>query len=190
MDAEAGENAGEAERITDGDWTGTHTLPMISEQRLDRVFSSNHDRPADAPELDHGLDPGNFVVYLVNTIDRSVVRVIQSGYDFSRHVNHPVFSPDGQSIALTSDLTAVSANPMSPPIFLHSLRPYCDIFTVDIDPDDMEENQDVEKFARVTHNRYENSTPAWSVFSTHDPHAQWNLLVMEESYTLSCPYAN
>ncbi|KAF7042436.1 hypothetical protein CFC21_052042 [Triticum aestivum] len=170
MDAEAGENAGEAEQITDGDWTGTHTLPMISEQRLDRVFSSNHDRPADAPERDHGLDPGYFVV--------------------TWHVNHPVFSPDGQSIAVTSDLAAVSTNPMSPPIFLHSVRPYCDIFTVDIDPDDMEENQDVEKFARVTHNRYENSTPAWSVFSTHDPHAQWNLLVMEESYTPSCPYAN
>lgn len=153
------------------------------------MFSSNHDRPADAPERDHGLDRGHFVVYLINTIDRSVVRVIQSGYDFSRHVNHPVFSPDGQSIAVTSDLAAVSANPMSPPIFLHSVRPYCDIFTVDIDPDDMEKNQDVEKFARVTHNRYENSTPAWTVFSTHDPHAQWNLLVMEESYTLSWLYA-
>jgi len=100
-----------------------------------------------------------------------VVRVVRSGYDLSGHVNHPVFSPDGRSIAVTSDLAAVSADPMSLPTFLHSVRPYGDIFSVDIDPDDMEKNKDLEGFVRVTHSRYENSTPAWTVFSTHDPHA-------------------
>ncbi|XBI43939.1 hypothetical protein VPH35_108652 [Triticum aestivum] len=154
MDAEIGD-AGEAERITEGDWIDTHT-------------------PTDAPERDHGLDPGYFAVYLRNSIDRSMVRVFWSGYDFS-------------GIAVTADPAAVSADPMSLPIFLHSVRPYGDIFTIDIDPDDMEKNQDVEEFARVTHSRYENSTPAWTVFSTHDPHAQWNLLVME-NYTPACMY--
>ncbi|VAI53755.1 unnamed protein product [Triticum turgidum subsp. durum] len=188
MDAEIGEDGGEAERITEGDWIDTHC--QWSPDRDWIVFSSNRDRPADAPERDHGMDPGYFAVYLMNAIDYSVVRVIRSGYDFSGHVNHPVFSPDGRSIVVTADLAAVSADPMSLPLLLHSQRPYSDIFTVDIDPDDMEKNQDVEEFARVTHSRYENATPDWTVFSTHDPHAQWNLLVMEDNYTPACPYAH
>jgi Tol biopolymer transport system component len=188
MDAEVGEDAGEAERLTEGDWTDTHCQWSPNKDWI--VFSSNRDRPADAPERDHGLDPGYFAVYLMNASDRSVVRVLRSGYDLSGHVNHPVFSPDGRSIAVTADLAAVSADPISLPIFFNSVRPYGDIFTVDIDPDDMEKNQDVENFARVTHSKYENSTPAWTVFSTDDPHAQWNLLVMEDNYTPSCPYAH
>ncbi|CAD6210940.1 unnamed protein product [Miscanthus lutarioriparius] len=80
---------------------------------------------------------------------------------------------------------------MSLPTFLHSVRPYGGIFSVHIDPDDME-NKVLDRFVRVTHSRYENSTPAWTVFSAHDPHAQWkwNLLVMEDEYTPACPYAH
>ncbi|KAF2320128.1 hypothetical protein GH714_024070 [Hevea brasiliensis] len=40
------------------------------------------------------------------------------------HVNHPCFSPDGKSIAVTADLAAVSVDPISLPMFLHSVRPY------------------------------------------------------------------
>ena len=92
MDAEIGEDGGEAERITEGDWIDTHC--QWSPDRDWIVFSSNRDKPADAPERDHGMDPGYFAVYLMNAIDYSVVRVIRSGYDFSGswHVNHPVFS--------------------------------------------------------------------------------------------------
>ena len=186
-DAEFGEvGGGQVTRLTEGSWIDTHCQWSPNGNLI--VFASNRDKPADAPERDHGLDPGYFAVYLMNVTDRSVVRVIRSGYDLSGHVNHPVFSPDGRSIAVTSDLAAVSADPMSLPTFLHSVRPYGDIFTVDIDPDDMEKNKDLEGFVRVTHSRYENSTPAWTVFSTHDPHAQWNLLVMEDEYTPACPY--
>jgi Tol biopolymer transport system component len=71
-------------------------------------------------------------------------------------VNHPVFSPDGRSIAVTADLAAVSPNPISLPLFIHSVRLYGDIFVVDIDP------EDVKKFHRVTHREYEYSTPAWT----------------------------
>ncbi|KAJ1276819.1 hypothetical protein BS78_05G244700 [Paspalum vaginatum] len=123
-------------------------------------------------------------------------------------------APDGRSIAVTWDLAAVSVDPMSGvvvgpgigggeltleaslrldfsfPIFSFLLLPYGDIFSVDIDPDDLEKNGDLERFDRVTHSRYENSTPAWTVFSTHDPHAQWNLEVMEDEYTPACPYAH
>ncbi|KAM0875207.1 hypothetical protein ACQ4PT_036901 [Festuca glaucescens] len=96
MDAEVGEDAGEAERLTEGDWTDTHC--QWSPNRDWIVFSSNRDRPADAPEHYHGLDPGYFAVYLMNASDSSVVRVLRSGYDFSGHVNHPVFSPDGEAL--------------------------------------------------------------------------------------------
>ncbi|XP_066380985.1 uncharacterized protein [Miscanthus floridulus] len=191
-DAEFGEVGGgkvrQVTRLTEGNWIDTHCQWSPDGNLI--VFASNRDKPADAPERDHGLDPGYFAVYLMNVSDCSVVRVIRSGYDLSGHVNHPVFSPDGRSIAVTSDLAAVSADPMSLPTFLHSVRPYGDIFSVDIDPDDMEKNKDLDKFVRVTHSRYENSTPAWTVFSTHDPHAQWNLLVMEDEYTPACPYAH
>jgi hypothetical protein len=73
-----------------------------------------------------------------------VVRVIQSGYDIAGHVNHPVFSPDGRSIAVTADLAAVSADPISLPLFLHSVRPYGDVFSIDIDPDNINKNKEVE----------------------------------------------
>ncbi|RCV45097.1 hypothetical protein SETIT_9G425700v2, partial [Setaria italica] len=188
-DAEYGEvGGGEVTRLTEGNWIDTHCQWSPNGNLI--VFASNRDKPTNAPERDHGLDPGYFAVYLMSVSDRSVVRVIRSEYDLSGHVNHPVFSPDGRSIAVTSDLAAVSADPMSLPTFLHSVRPYGDIFSVDIDPDDIEKNKDMERFVRVTHSRYENSTPAWTVFSTHDPHAQWNLLVMEDEYTPACPYAH
>jgi hypothetical protein len=64
-------------------------------------------------------------------------------------VNHPVFSPDGRSIAVTADLAAVSPNPISLPLFIHSVRLYGDI-----DP------EDVKKFHRVTHREYDE-------YSTH-----------------------
>uniref|UniRef100_A0A0E0MLX3 Uncharacterized protein n=1 Tax=Oryza punctata TaxID=4537 RepID=A0A0E0MLX3_ORYPU len=62
----------------------------------------------------------------------------------------------------------------------------------DIDPDDIEKNRDVDAFRRVTHSRYENSTPAWTTFATDDPYAQWNVLVTNKdiiSYKPACPYA-
>uniref|UniRef100_A0A0D3FJL4 Uncharacterized protein n=1 Tax=Oryza barthii TaxID=65489 RepID=A0A0D3FJL4_9ORYZ len=92
-----------------------------------------------------------------------------------------------------ADLAAVSADPISLPLFLHSVRPYGDIFTVDIDPDDISKNRDVRAFHRVTHSRYENSTPAWTTFATDDPNAQWSTLVTTKeaaAYRPACPYAH
>ncbi|KAF2320140.1 hypothetical protein GH714_024273 [Hevea brasiliensis] len=161
---------------------------MVPNGRLD-IFSSTRDKPDDAPETDNYLDPGYFAVYLVKANDPSVVvRVIKSGDDLAGHVNHPCFSPDGKSIAVTADLAAVSVDPISLPMFLHSVRPYGDVFTVDIDPYDINKNKDVKKLNRITHSRYENSTPTWTCFATEDPNATWNLL-LKDSYTPSCPYA-
>ncbi|KAF2320152.1 hypothetical protein GH714_024665 [Hevea brasiliensis] len=84
------------------------------------VFSSTRDKPDDAPETDNYLDPGYFAV------------------------------PDGKSIAVTAEIAAVSVDPISLPMFLHSVRPYGDVFTVDIDPYDINKNKDVKKFNRIT----------------------------------------
>ncbi|KAG8649238.1 uncharacterized protein LOC110607480 [Manihot esculenta] len=185
--AEVGEYLdGTITRLTNGPWTDTHCQWSPSGDWI--VFSSTRDKPKDAPETDNGLDPGYFSVFLIKANDPSVVvRVIKSGDDLSGHVNHPFFSPDGKSIAVTSDLAAVSVDPISLPLFLHSVRPYGDVFTVDINTDDITKNKDVKKFNRITHSRYENSTPTWTMFATADPNATWNLL-LKDGYTPSCPY--
>lgn len=184
-DADVGEYAGgEVTRLTEGYSIDSHCPWSPNGDWI--VFSSNRHRPKNAPERDHGLDPGYFAVYLMNVSDRSVVRVINSWCDLAGHVNHPVFSPDGRSIAVTGS-AAVSSNPILLPVFLHSMRPYGRHR-----PGRHGERgrADVGRSVRVTHSRYESSTPAWTVFSTHDPHAQWNLLVMEDNSTLACPYAH
>ncbi|KAF2294569.1 hypothetical protein GH714_012661 [Hevea brasiliensis] len=186
-DAEVGEYGdGKITRLTNGYWTDTDCQWSPTGDWI--VFSSTRDKPKDAPETDNGLDPGYFSVFLVKANDPSVVvRVIKSGDDLAGHVNHPFFSPDGKSIAVASDLAAVSVDPISLPLFLHSVRPYGDVFTVDIDPDDLNKNKDVKKCHRITHSRYENSTPSWTMFSTDDPNAKWNLQ-LQDQYTPSCPY--
>lgn len=189
-DAEVGEYGdGTVTRLTNGPWTDTHCQWSPNGDWI--VFSSTRDKPKDAPELDNGLDPGYFAVFLVKASDPTVViRVLKSGDDVGGHVNHPVFSPDGRSIVVTADLAAVSTEPISLPLFLHSVRPYGDIFAVDIDTEDIGKNKDVKKFHRITHSRYEYSTPAWTMFATDDPNAQWNVLVKKDKYTPACPYVH
>ncbi|CAL5392248.1 unnamed protein product [Camellia sinensis] len=187
--AQSGEyGGGEITRLTNGPWTDTHCQWSPRGDWI--VFSSTRDKPKGAPEKDNGLDPGYFAVFLVKVNDPSVVvRVMASGSDVAGHVNHPFFSPDGKSIVVTADLAAVSADPVSLPLFLHSVRPYGDIFTFDIDPDNINKNKNVKKFNRITHSRYENSTATWTMFSTQDPNAAWNML-LNKAFTPSCPYAH
>ncbi|GMP50259.1 hypothetical protein CsSME_00016953 [Camellia sinensis var. sinensis] len=186
--AQSGEfGGGEITRLTNGPWTDTHCQWSPRGDWI--VFSSTRDKPEGAPESDNGLDPGYFAVFLVKANDPSVVvRVMASGSDVVGHVNHPFFSPDGKSIVVTADLAAVSVDPISLPLFLHSVRPYGDIFTFDIDSDNIYKNKNV-KFNRITHSRYENSTGTWTMFSTQDPNAAWNLL-LDKAFTPSCPYAH
>ncbi|PON35094.1 Tricorn protease [Parasponia andersonii] len=185
-DAQIGEYGdGKITRLTNGPWIDTHCQWSPSGDWI--VFSSTRDKPGYAPESDHKLDPGYFAVFLVKASDLSVVvRVVGSGSDLRGHVNHPFFSPDGKSIVVTSDLAAVSVDPISLPLVVHSARPYGDIFTFDIDPDDIFKNKDLKKFKRITHSRYENSAATWTVFSTHDQNAAWNRH-LHDDYPLSCP---
>ncbi|WOH14261.1 hypothetical protein DCAR_0933780 [Daucus carota subsp. sativus] len=193
-DAESGDfGEGEITRLTNGHWIDTHCHWSPSGDWI--VFSSTRDKPASAPESDNGLDAGYFAIYLVNPKDPSVVvRVLGSvpATDLTNplagHVNHPIFSPDGKSIVVVADLAAVSVDPISLPLVEHSVRPYGDIFTVDIDKDDIKKNQDLTKYERITHTRYENSTASWTMFSTEDPNAAWNLQ-FSGKYSPACPYA-
>ncbi|MCL7025753.1 hypothetical protein MKW94_025068 [Papaver nudicaule] len=176
-------------RLTNGDWIDTQCQWSPNGNWI--VFSSNRGKPEDAPKDDHGLDSGYFAVYLVNPNHTEVVvRVIASGNVFGAgHVNHPFFSPDGLSIVVTSDLAAVSVDPISLPIFVHSARPYGDIFTVDIDPHDIQKNRDLKTFNRLTHSRYENSTGTWTGSSPGATRAARKLLLKEEFTTaVPCPY--
>ncbi|KAI3911232.1 hypothetical protein MKW92_029605 [Papaver armeniacum] len=177
------------ERLTNGNWTDTQC--QWSPKRNWIVFSSNRDKPPGTPEKDHGLDSGYFAVYLVNPDDPAVVvRVIASGNDLGGHVNHPFFSPDGLSIVVTSDLAAVSVDPISLPIFVHSARPYGDIFTVDIDPHDIQKNEDLKMYNRLTHSRYENSTGTWTGSSPGATRAARKLLKKKDfTKAVPCPYA-
>ncbi|KAH9605423.1 hypothetical protein KSS87_001018 [Heliosperma pusillum] len=173
-------------RLTTGDWTDTHCDWSPNGKWI--VFSSTRDKPADAPLTDNNLDPGCFAVYLLALDSPDVViRVIYSGSNLYGHVNHPFFSPNGSSIVVASDLAAVSCDAVSLPLFTHSVRPYGDIFTVDIDPDNIQNNKDIPTFHRMTHSKFENSTCTWTVYSTNL--GFWNL-TLNKPHILRCPYAH
>ncbi|KAJ1277070.1 hypothetical protein BS78_05G265800 [Paspalum vaginatum] len=204
IDAEKGESAGVVQ-LTDGPWTDTHCSWSPREGCDWVVFSSSgrEPKPDGEPDLDHGLDPGYFAVYLACATGLcpgdpapAPVRVIHSAPTIAGHVNHPVFSPDMRSIVFTADLAAVSADPISMPHFTHSVRPYGDIFVVHLrDTADMAANKDILEFERVTHSRYEYSTPTWSCRfvdgggQDEDPNGRWR---MPECLDLTprCPYAH
>uniref|UniRef100_J3LUM5 Dipeptidylpeptidase IV N-terminal domain-containing protein n=1 Tax=Oryza brachyantha TaxID=4533 RepID=J3LUM5_ORYBR len=61
-------------------------------------------------------------------------------------------SPDSKSIVFTSDYAAVSAEPVSNP---HHYQPYGEIYTVSIDGSNIR---------RLTHNSFEDGTPAWTPY--------------------------
>ncbi|RZC56016.1 hypothetical protein C5167_014872 [Papaver somniferum] len=191
-------NGREPRRLTKGKWTDTHCQWSPMGDWI--VFSSTRDKPAGAPESDQGLDPGYFAVYLVKWDNPDVlVRVMTSGSDISGHVNHPCFSPDGCSIVVTADLAGVSVDPISLPLFEHSVRSYGDIFSIDLPEDHLLRYQDgnyknekhirdVKKFTRITHSKYEYYTATWTKFATQDPNRAWSMRLPAGDFTPSCPY--
>lgn len=193
-DADLGEwGEGTVTQLTDGEWVDTHCSWSPSGDWI--AFASSRDKDPKAPG--GPLDAGFFSIYLVNAGERAPdkvpkpVRVVHSSDTFIGHVNHPVFSPDMRSLVFTSDLAAVSVEPISMPIFIHSVRPYGDIFSVDLrDKDDIAKNKDIQEFHRLTHSRYEYSTPAWTEFAAVDPNEQWNMLktISDGGYKPQCPY--
>ncbi|KAI3917193.1 hypothetical protein MKW92_042572 [Papaver armeniacum] len=195
-------------RLTNGNWTDTHCQWAPKGDWI--VHSSTRDKPPGAPESDQGLDPGYFAVFLVKWNDPTVlVRVMTSGNNISGHVNHPFISPDGRSIVVTSDVAGVSVDPISLPLFDHSVRSYGDIFSFDL-PEDLPKTstgeekikdvtefthitciiKDVKDFTRITHSRYEYSTATWTRFPTdEDPSVAWSMHLPDDTgFTPACPY--
>ncbi|KAK9689318.1 hypothetical protein RND81_09G051900 [Saponaria officinalis] len=152
------------------------------------VFSATRDKPDDAPRSDNGLDPGYYAVYLLAVDNPTVViRVLQSAPNFAGHGNHPFFSPDGSHIVVASDLAAVSCDPISLPLFNHSVRPYGDIFVFKINSEDIEKNTDITTYVRMTHSKFENSTCTWTVYSNELRDRGWDL-VLNQPHVLKCPF--
>lgn len=135
MDAVNGE-AGGLYRLTEGPWSDTMCNWSPDGDWI--AFASDRENPGS----------GSFELFKIHPNGTGLQKVIQSGS--GGRANHPWFSPDGKYIVLTSDYAGVSAEPISNP---HHYQPYGDIFVIKSDGSDIR---------RLTHNSYEDGTPAWS----------------------------
>ncbi|KAH0776029.1 hypothetical protein KY290_007440 [Solanum tuberosum] len=134
MDALEGETGG-LHRLTEGPWTDTMCNWSPDGEWI--AFASDRENPGS----------GSFEMYMIHPNGTGLKKVIQSGT--GGRTNHPYFSPDGKYIVFTSDYAAVSAEPISNP---HHYQPYGDIYVIKSDGSDIR---------RLTHNSYEDGTPAW-----------------------------
>ncbi|XP_027339520.1 uncharacterized protein LOC113853220 isoform X2 [Abrus precatorius] len=135
MDAVGGEQKG-LRRLTEGAWTDTMCNWSPDGEWI--AFASDR----------HDPGSGSFELYLIHPNGTGLKKLRQSGS--GGRINHPYFSPDGKSITFTSDYAGISAEPISNP---HHYQPYGEIFTVSLDGSGLQ---------RLTHNSYEDGTPAWS----------------------------
>ncbi|CAA3023510.1 Hypothetical predicted protein [Olea europaea subsp. europaea] len=135
MDALNGE-AGGLYRLTEGPWSDTMCNWSPDGDWI--AFASDRENPGS----------GSFELFKIHPNGTGLQKVIESGS--GGRANHPWFSPDGKYIVLTSDYAGVSAEPISNP---HHYQPYGDIFVIKSDGSDIR---------RLTHNSYEDGTPAWS----------------------------
>ncbi|CAJ1974263.1 unnamed protein product [Sphenostylis stenocarpa] len=135
MDAVDGER--KALRIlTEGPWTDT----MCNWSPDGKWIAFASDR--------HAPGTGSFELYLIHPNGTGLRKVFQSGS--GGKTNHPYFSPDGKSLTFTSDYAGISSEPISNP---HHYQPYGEIFSIRLDGSGLK---------RLTHNSYEDGTPAWS----------------------------
>ncbi|KFK44274.1 hypothetical protein AALP_AA1G237000 [Arabis alpina] len=135
MDAEKGE-AGGLWSLTEGAWSDTMCTWSPDGEWI--AFASDRENPGS----------GSFELFLIHPNGTGLRKLIQSGS--GGRTNHPIFSPDSKTIVFTSDYAGISAEPISNP---HHYQPYGDIFTVKLDGSNLR---------RLTHNSYEDGTPAWA----------------------------
>ncbi|KAG2303511.1 hypothetical protein Bca52824_032162 [Brassica carinata] len=135
MDAEKGETGG-LWKLTEGAWTDTMCSWSPDGEWI--AFASDRESPGS----------GSYEMFLIHPNGTGLRKLIQSGT--GGRTNHPIFSPDSKSIVFTSDYAGISAEPISNP---HHYQPYGDIFTVKLDGSNLR---------RLTHNSYEDGTPAWA----------------------------
>jgi Tol biopolymer transport system component len=134
MDAIDGEKGG-LQRLTEGPWSDT--MCSWSPDGNWIAFASDRGNPGS----------GSFELYMIHPNGTGLRKLFRSGS--GGRANHPSFSPDGKSIVFTSDYAGVSAEPISHP---HQYQPYGEIFTMKLDGSDLK---------RLTHNSFEDGTPAW-----------------------------
>jgi putative membrane-bound dehydrogenase-like protein len=113
------------------DGPGTDTMPKWSPAGDGIVFASDRD--------------GEFAIWLVKPDGTGLRKLVGGG---GRH-NHPAFSPDGRWVVFTSGRAATSAEEVSVP---SNPQPYGDLFAVRLDGGGL---------LRLTHNAFEEGTPAW-----------------------------
>lgn len=135
MDAEEGEPGG-LHRLTEGPWTDTMCNWSPDGDWI--LFASDRENPGS----------GGYELFLIHPNGTGLRKLVQSGS--AGRANHPWFSPDGKRIVFTSDYAAVSAEPISN---AHHYQPYGEIFVVNLDGSGIH---------RLTHNSYEDGTPAWA----------------------------
>ncbi|PIA47647.1 hypothetical protein AQUCO_01400337v1 [Aquilegia coerulea] len=134
MDAIEGEKGG-LHQLTEGPWTDTMCNWSPDGEWI--AFASDRDNPGG----------GSFAIYFIHPNGTGLKKVIHSGE--GGRTNHPWFSPDSKSLVFTSDFAAVSAEPIANS---HHFQPYGDIFIAKADGSGIQ---------RLTHNSYEDGTPAW-----------------------------
>ncbi|KAI3464548.1 hypothetical protein Pfo_021211 [Paulownia fortunei] len=146
MDALSGE-AGGLYRLTEGPWSDTMCNWSPDGEWI--AFASDRENPGS----------GSFELFKIHPNGTGLQKVIHSG--LGGRTNHPWFSPDGKYIVLTSDYAGVSAEPISNP---HHYQPYGDIFVIKSDGSGIQ---------RLTHNSYEDGTPAWSPKFMRPANVEW-----------------
>ncbi|KAL0438126.1 UNVERIFIED_CONTAM: hypothetical protein Slati_2295600 [Sesamum latifolium] len=146
MDALNGE-AGGLHRLTEGPWTDTMCNWSPDGEWI--AFASDRENPGS----------GSFELFKIHPNGTGLQKVIHSGV--GGRTNHPWFSPDGNYIVLTSDYAGVSAEPIANP---HHYQPYGDIFVIKADGSGIR---------RLTHNSYEDGTPAWGPKFISPANVEW-----------------
>ncbi|KAG8378233.1 hypothetical protein BUALT_Bualt08G0116400 [Buddleja alternifolia] len=146
MDALKGETGG-LHRLTEGPWTDTMCNWSPDGDWI--AFSSDREDP----------DAGSFALFKIHPNGTGLQKVMQSG--LGGRINHPWFSPDGKYIVFVADYAGVSAEPIANP---HHFQPYGDVFVIKADGSGIQ---------RLTHNSYEDGTPAWSPKFVQPGNAEW-----------------
>ncbi|RDX82114.1 hypothetical protein CR513_37137, partial [Mucuna pruriens] len=97
-----------------------------------------------------GVEGGttNFDLYLIHPNKTGLRKVIQSG--LGGRINHPCFSPNGNTIVFASDYASILMEPISNS---DNALPYGEMFNDRLDGSGLK---------RLTHDLYEDGTPAWS----------------------------